>query len=233
MVLYDCHSIRSVIPRLFEGTLPHFNIGTNVGVTCAPALQAEIEAICDASGLTRVSNGRFKGGYITRHYGQPADGVHAVQMELACRGYMREPLGPVNEPGWPTPYDPDYAAPLRAALIRHLRSLPRLRPLGRSALMTRIDNTRVIRAARGTELSAKSWLTEAPMRMLMNNLDPDVAERPGELVVYGGIGRAARDWRASTASSPRSRRWRPTRRCWCSPASRSGCSAPTRTRPGC
>jgi urocanate hydratase len=60
--------------------------------------------------------------------------------------------------------------------------------------MTRIDNARVIRAAHGTELSAKSWLTEAPMRMLMNNLDPDVAEKPGELVVYGGIGRAARDW---------------------------------------
>ncbi|MCO5072304.1 MAG: urocanate hydratase [Rhizobiaceae bacterium] len=59
---------------------------------------------------------------------------------------------------------------------------------------TRIDNARVIRAATGTELSAKSWLTEAPMRMLMNNLDPDVAEKPGELVVYGGIGRAARNW---------------------------------------
>jgi urocanate hydratase len=61
---------------------------------------------------------------------------------------------------------------------------------------TRIDNMRVIRAPRGIELSAKSWLTEAPLRMLMNNLDPDVAERPGELVVYGGIGRAARDWQA-------------------------------------
>jgi len=60
----------------------------------------------------------------------------------------------------------------------------------------RIDNMRVIRSPRGTELSAKSWLTEAPLRMLMNNLDPDVAERPGELVVYGGIGRAARDWPA-------------------------------------
>lgn len=60
--------------------------------------------------------------------------------------------------------------------------------------MTRIDNNRVIRAAHGTTLSAKSWLTEAPLRMLMNNLDPDVAEKPGELVVYGGIGRAARDW---------------------------------------
>ena len=59
---------------------------------------------------------------------------------------------------------------------------------------TRIDNARVIRAATGTELSAKSWLTEAPLRMLMNNLDPMVAEKPGELVVYGGIGRAARDW---------------------------------------
>ncbi|NJO33358.1 MAG: urocanate hydratase [Rhodospirillales bacterium] len=60
--------------------------------------------------------------------------------------------------------------------------------------MTRIDNARVIRAPHGTELTAKSWLTEAPLRMLMNNLDPDVAERPSELVVYGGIGRAARDW---------------------------------------
>src|SRR5271154_820222 len=60
----------------------------------------------------------------------------------------------------------------------------------------RIDNMRVIRSPRGTELSATSWLTEAPLRMLMNNLDPDVAERPGELVVYGGIGRAARDWPA-------------------------------------
>jgi urocanate hydratase len=62
--------------------------------------------------------------------------------------------------------------------------------------MTRIDNARVIRAPHGPEISAKSWLTEAPLRMLMNNLDPDVAEKPGELVVYGGIGRAARDWEA-------------------------------------
>ncbi|MCA0424574.1 MAG: urocanate hydratase [Proteobacteria bacterium] len=59
---------------------------------------------------------------------------------------------------------------------------------------TRIDNARVIRSPHGTDISAKSWLTEAPLRMLMNNLDPDVAEKPGELVVYGGIGRAARDW---------------------------------------
>src|SRR5450755_2217865 len=59
---------------------------------------------------------------------------------------------------------------------------------------TRLDNTRLIRAARGPKISAKSWLTEAPLRMLMNNLDPEVAESPDELVVYGGIGRAARDW---------------------------------------
>jgi urocanate hydratase len=64
----------------------------------------------------------------------------------------------------------------------------------REDIMTRIDNQRVIRAPHGTDLSAKSWLTEAPLRMLMNNLDPGVAEKPGELVVYGGIGRAARDW---------------------------------------
>jgi urocanate hydratase len=61
-------------------------------------------------------------------------------------------------------------------------------------MATRLDNTRVIRAPRGPKLSAKSWLTEAPLRMLMNNLDPEVAEKPHELVVYGGIGRAARDW---------------------------------------
>ena len=58
----------------------------------------------------------------------------------------------------------------------------------------RIDNERIIRAPRGLEITAKSWLTEAPLRMLMNNLDPEVAERPNELVVYGGVGRAARDW---------------------------------------
>src|ERR1700741_202810 len=65
--------------------------------------------------------------------------------------------------------------------------------------MTRLDNSRVIRAATGTGLSARSWLTEAPLRILMNNLDPDVAERPEELVVYGGTGRAARSWAAFDA----------------------------------
>jgi formiminoglutamase len=122
VVLYDCHSIRSVIPRLFDGELPHFNIGTNGGASCDPALQATIESICATSGFSHVANGRFKGGFITRRYGDPASGVHAVQMELACRGYMHEPLGPVSESTWPTPYDEARAAPMRAVLTRILQA---------------------------------------------------------------------------------------------------------------
>lgn len=116
IVLYDCHSIRSLIPRLFDGKLPNFNLGTNSGASCHPALAAHIEAICDASTFTHVTNARFKGGYITRQYGAPGRGVHAVQMELACRGYMREPTGPVHEADWPTPYDANYAAPMQSVL---------------------------------------------------------------------------------------------------------------------
>jgi formiminoglutamase len=118
IVVYDCHSIRSVIPRLFEGTLPNFNIGTNSGASCNPALTSMIEAICGETAFSRVANGRFKGGYITRSLGRPEAGVHAVQMELACRGYMQEPLGAVAEGQWPTPYDESYAAPMRTALTR-------------------------------------------------------------------------------------------------------------------
>ncbi|ACA16145.1 N-formylglutamate amidohydrolase [Methylobacterium sp. 4-46] len=116
VVLYDAHSIRSEIPRLFPGLLPHFNIGTHGGQACDPALQERIEAICRGSGLSQVSNGRFRGGFITRAYGRPQDGVHAVQMELACRAYLAEPVGPVDPATWPVPYDPDHAAPVRAAL---------------------------------------------------------------------------------------------------------------------
>jgi len=122
VVIYDCHSIRSVIPRLFEGTLPHFNIGTNSGASCEPALSDAIETICVGSGFSHVVNGRFKGGYITRSLGNPEAGIHAIQMELACRGYMRESLGPVTEDEWPTPYDEDYAAPMRAALTLILQT---------------------------------------------------------------------------------------------------------------
>ncbi|MFY8114022.1 MAG: N-formylglutamate deformylase [Rhabdaerophilum sp.] len=116
IVLYDCHSIRSVIPRLFEGTLPHLNLGTNSGKACAPALEARLVAIGTASPFDFVANGRFKGGHITRHHGKPEQGVHAVQMELACRAYLDEPPGAVSESNWPTPFDDAYAAPIRATL---------------------------------------------------------------------------------------------------------------------
>jgi N-formylglutamate deformylase len=72
-VLYDCHSIRSQIPFLFDGTLPDFNIGTNNGETCAPVIEAGAVAdLCGAEGYSSVLNGRFKGGWTTRHYGRPA-----------------------------------------------------------------------------------------------------------------------------------------------------------------
>jgi N-formylglutamate deformylase len=122
IVVYDAHSIRSRIPRLFEGELPVFNIGTNGGVTCAASLQNAVERACDATGLSRVSNGRFKGGYITRRYGRPEAGVHAIQMELACRGYLREPPGAVSEADWPADYDPAFAAPMQEALAQVLRA---------------------------------------------------------------------------------------------------------------
>jgi N-formylglutamate deformylase len=121
IVLYDCHSIRSTIPRLFEGTLPNFNIGTNNGATCSPALTSAVEEACDDTGFTRVTNGRFRGGYTTRHYGRPANGVHAVQMELACRGYMREPLS-VARGEWPTPYDEEVSGPMRTVLTHVLQA---------------------------------------------------------------------------------------------------------------
>jgi formiminoglutamase len=122
IVLYDCHSIRSQIPRLFAGLLPNFNLGSFSGASCSSALAAGIEASCEAPGFSRVTNGRFKGGYTTRHYGRPQDGVHAVQMELACRGYLHEPVGEVHEGNWPVPWDARFAAPLQDILERVLRS---------------------------------------------------------------------------------------------------------------
>jgi N-formylglutamate deformylase len=117
IVLYDCHSIRSVIPRLFYGRLPVFNLGTNDGVSADASLVDAVTGLLAASGRSMIINGRFKGGWITRHYAAPASGVHALQMELACRGFMREPVGPVDAGNWPTPYDPVYAAGLRRTLI--------------------------------------------------------------------------------------------------------------------
>lgn len=114
--LYDCHSIRSEIPRLFDGKLPIFNIGTNSGASCDPAMVRRVGTLCAAASLSHVVNGRFRGGYITRHHGAPGRGVHAIQMELACRAYMHEPEAYPSEANWPTPYDAAYAAPVRAIL---------------------------------------------------------------------------------------------------------------------
>ncbi len=119
VVVYDAHSIRSHVPRLFEGELPVFNIGTNTGRSCDQELSAAVQAICAGSGEPTVSNGRFKGGYITRSMGRPAMGVHAIQMELAMRAYLREPAI-VREDNWPPEFDLEFAAPTRATLRRVL-----------------------------------------------------------------------------------------------------------------
>ncbi len=89
-ILYDCHSIRSRIPFLFEGKLPDFNIGTDMGKTCDHAIeQATVAATTSATGYDSILNGRFKGGWTTRHYGQPETGVHAIQMELAQSTHLQ------------------------------------------------------------------------------------------------------------------------------------------------
>ena len=91
-----------------------------------------------------------------------------------------------------------------------------------------------VRAPRGTTLTCKNWLIEAAYRMIQNNLDPEVAENPDALVVYGGIGKAARNWDCFEADPAKPARARTTtRRCWCSRASRSACSARTPTRRAC
>ncbi len=90
-VLFDAHSIKSELPWLFEGTLPHMNLGTADGGSCAPALRDALAAVFAAQAdFTHVVDGRFKGGQITRHYGRPGEGVHAVQLEMCWRAYMDE-----------------------------------------------------------------------------------------------------------------------------------------------
>jgi formiminoglutamase len=95
VVLYDCHSIRSHIPFLFDGKLPDFNIGTDMGKTCDPAIeQATIAIAAAATGYDSILNGRFKGGWTTRHYGRPETGVHAIQMELAQSTHLTTEASP-------------------------------------------------------------------------------------------------------------------------------------------
>ncbi|GAA3893181.1 MULTISPECIES: N-formylglutamate deformylase [Gibbsiella] len=108
-LLFDAHSIASVIPRLFDGTLPDLNLGTNSGASCAGTLSDRLLACCQQQQqYTHVLNGRFKGGYITRAYGQPAENQHAVQLELAQVNYMHE------QP--PFAYDAPRAAQLQGLL---------------------------------------------------------------------------------------------------------------------
>jgi N-formylglutamate deformylase len=114
VVLWEGHSIRSQVPFLFPGRLPDLNLGTATGASCAPALQARLEAALAAqSDYSWVANGRFKGGHITRHYGRPAQGVDAVQLELAQCTYMDESTGA---------YLPERAQALQALLERLLRA---------------------------------------------------------------------------------------------------------------
>lgn len=108
-ILYDCHSIRSHIPFLFEGVLPDFNIGTNKGTTCDARIEAAVFDLCAASGRSHVLNGRFKGGWTTRHYGQPEAGVHAIQMELAQSTHLATETPPFA-------YDEEKATALRVTL---------------------------------------------------------------------------------------------------------------------
>ena len=89
-LLWDAHSIASVVPRLFEGELPELNLGTNGGRSCAPRIARRVVDVAAASDYSHVVNGRFQGGYITRHYGDPESNVHAMQLELAQRVYLNE-----------------------------------------------------------------------------------------------------------------------------------------------
>lgn len=121
-ILFDCHSIRSRIPFLFEGLLPDFNIGTNDGAACAPAIENAVTEICaKAVGYTSIVNGRFKGGWTTRHYGRPDQDWHAIQMELAQCAYLAHEAAP-----WT--YDDAKAARLRPYLESILTTLAALAP---------------------------------------------------------------------------------------------------------
>ncbi len=114
-LLWDAHSIASELPRFFAGRLPDLNFGTAAGASCAPPIETAVfEEARRTSAYSAVLNGRFKGGYITRAYGRPADRVHAMQLELSQRTYMNEPA--------PFEFREDLAARLRPALRRFLEA---------------------------------------------------------------------------------------------------------------
>lgn len=115
VVLWDAHSIRSVLPRFFEGQLPDLNLGTADGASCDAGLAQQLLQIAQtAPGHTAVLNGRFKGGHITRHYGAPAQGIHAVQLEMTQCSYMQEQM--------PFDFLPERAARIQPTLQRLLQA---------------------------------------------------------------------------------------------------------------
>lgn len=116
-ILCDCHSIRSKIPFLFEGTLPDINIGTNSGRSCDSTIEAAaLDVASHAEGYTYALNGRFKGGWTTRHHGQPHRGVHAIQMELTQSTHLQRESAPFA-------YDPDKAEKIRVHLANILQRI--------------------------------------------------------------------------------------------------------------
>jgi N-formylglutamate deformylase len=116
VALWDAHSIRSLLPRFFDGRLTDLNLGTAGGASCDPALAAELLEIATSNpAYSAVLNGRFKGGYITRRYGSPADRVHAIQLEMTQASYMEEAL-PFN-------YLPQVAASVRPLARRMLETV--------------------------------------------------------------------------------------------------------------
>ena len=115
VVLWDAHSIASVVPRFFDGRLTDLNLGTADGASCDATLAARLLQIAQqAPGHSAVLNGRFKGGHITRRYGCPAEGVHAVQLELTQCSYMNEAP--------PFDYRPDVAARVQPTLRRMIEA---------------------------------------------------------------------------------------------------------------
>lgn len=117
-LLFDGHSIRSELPWLFDGQLPALNLGTADGASCAPAITQRLGALLAGQGqFSQVVNGRFKGGYITRHYGRPGAGLHAVQLEMCQRCYMDEAADPAGA------YDEGLAAQVQPLIERLLQEL--------------------------------------------------------------------------------------------------------------
>lgn len=112
-LLWDAHSIPSIVPRLFDGELPELNIGTNRSQSCATRMEVAVMEAAVASPYSAVLNERFKGGYITRHYGDPENRVHAIQLEIAQRAYMNETTAV---------FDAEKAGRLRATLRQLLQA---------------------------------------------------------------------------------------------------------------